>query len=207
MKGFALGLSLSLSIAIVTACDSGDEPRAHLRSTSSEPREVLRFGGPTARYELSIPDRFVIARGTRGPAQPGFDPAEMGPAAILLDEPPEALGANSITVGTDPEGLGIDMTRATPEQRSARRLVYDDLIQRRLPGSSTARLVEVGERSAWVYDIPVVVMPDRPMRAGRHYLVFDGVVTISVDCFWTPENEGLMREACRTATASISPAG
>jgi hypothetical protein len=48
-----------------------------------------------------------------------------------------------------------------------------------------------------------VVMPDRPVRHGRHYLVFDHAVTASVDCLWTEAEAVRMSTACDAVANSL----
>ena len=71
--------------------------------------------------------------------------------------------------------------------------------------SATEGVVEpLGDRLAIRVDLPVVELPNRPPRAGRHFLVFVGTGTVSVDCIWEPEKAALVEAACATVAANFA---
>jgi hypothetical protein len=139
---------------------------------------------------------------------PPADPAEKiefaseGPGGVgIADRAGVAL--NSIVVFSDPEGVGVDfvgLNRARREQLAA---TYSDGVRERFPGASAAQIVTLRSHLGLRLELPRVVMPDRPVRHGRHYLVFDQEATASVDCLWTDAEAARMASACDAVAGQL----
>lgn len=174
---------------------------------------AVRVNGPTgriyvaghvdARYEFVAPAALGRLRGVA--LQEGDDPRELdhyGPDGVgIPGQEPVAL--DGVLVFSDPLGLGVDMTAAPAEARDALASQYAEFIQERFPSASPPRYTKLGPYLAIRFELPRVEMPDRPVRSGRHYLVFDGVATVSVDCLWTKTNAERMSKACDDIAASL----
>jgi hypothetical protein len=174
---------------------------AHEMVDDSRPRLV--GGHVDARYEFSVPPGLVRLRGIL--PKPGDDPAELsaaGPDGVgMPGQSPIAFDA--IGVFSDPRGLGPDVSALPPADRDRLIGIYGDLLRERFPSATAPKLTTIGAHSAIRIDMPRIEMPDRPVRAGRHYLVLDGVATVSVDCMWTPENAERMSKGCDDVAASL----
>lgn len=181
----------------------GAEPAAPVAHAEARPEgAVMVAGHAAARYELVIPAGLVRLGGmiSEGHEQAEVDAA--GPVAVgMPGQVPIAFDA--IAVFSDPLGLGIDMITAPAEERADMVRRYDQLMHGRFPSALPARLVRVGAFTAIRIDMPRVEMRDRPVRAGRHYLLLDGTATASVDCLWTKENAERMAAACDAVTSSL----
>jgi hypothetical protein len=223
MQKYAAGVALAL---VVTAAACGgtskpaaapfeddlavtdntvDAPVAEAARVTAPTGTTLIAGHKNARYEFTVPPG--LARLTGVALQEGDDPRELslaGPDGVGIPDPsPFAL--DGVLVFSDPLGLGVDLTAVTPEARAAIVSKYTEFIQERFPSASPPRYMKIGSHMAFRYELPRVEMPDRPVRAGRHYLVLDGIVTVSVDCLWREANAAPMSTACDAVAASLRP--
>lgn len=162
---------------------------------------TLVAGHADARYEFAVPAGLLRLRG----AAPDVDPRELSfYGADGIGNPTRGtVSLDSIVVFSDPEGLGADLQAIAPAARDQLLTKYSEFVQERFPSATTPRLVSVGAHTALRIDLPRVEMPDRPVRSGRHYLVLDGVVTVSVDCLWAKASAEQMSAACDAVAASL----
>jgi hypothetical protein len=164
---------------------------------------VLVAGHAAARYAFVVPTGLARLRGVT--AADGESPEELsaqGPDGVGLPGP-HPIALDSIVVFSDPLGVGVDMGTASPAARAEIVDRYHAFLRERFPSASTARLTTIGPHTAIRIDLPRVEMPDRPLRSGRHYLVLDGTVTVSVDCVWTAEHAERIAAACDAVAASL----
>lgn len=215
------GVGAALSIAVVVAaCGGKHQARPapgpaefaeldDLATPAEEPAPTTLATGPTlvaghadARYELAIPPGLTRLRGVLAG---DHDPRELsaaGPDGVGLRADTE-VWLDVIVVFSDPMGLGPDMGAIAPADRDTLVAMYGEGIRERFPSATAPRLVSIGAHTAARIELPRVEMPDRPVRSGRHYLVLDGGVTVSVDCMWTETNAERMAAACDAVAASL----
>ncbi len=168
---------------------------------STEP--TLVAGHADARYAFVVPSGLSRLRGVV--AQPGDDPRELslvGPDGVGLPTV-TALSLDSVVVFSDPLGLGVDVGDISPAERDRLVALYGEYLRQRFPSATAARQTTIGPHAAVRVDLPQVEMADRPVRSGRHYLILDGAVTVSVDCVWTDEHAERMAAACDAVAASL----
>jgi hypothetical protein len=177
---------------------------------AAAPTDATRATAPTlvaghadARYAFVIPSGLSRLRGVT--AQPGEDPRELslaGPDGVGMPTV-TAVSLDSIVVFSDPLGLGVDVGAITPAERDRLVTMYGEYLRQRFPSAKPARPTTIGPHAAIRVDLPRVELVDRPVRGGRHYLILDGGVTVSVDCVWTDEHAEHMAAACDAVAASL----
>lgn len=160
---------------------------------------TLVAGHRDARYEFVVPPGF-----RSGMRVKGGDPRELSEAGadgIGPDDDP--VGLNSIVLFSDPLGLGVDWQTASAATRAKLLTAYGDLIRQRFRSASSAREVQVGPHRAIHVELSDVELSGRAPRRGRHYMVLDRSVTVSVDCLWTEAYAERMSAACDAVAASL----
>lgn len=192
------------------AVDDLVTPSEAERTASAAPADTARPMGPTlvaghadARYEFTIPRGLSRLRGML--AKPGEDPRELseaGPDGVGLPSF-TSVSYDSIGVFSDPRGLGVDMGAVPAAERDRIVKIYGEVMLQRFPSATAPLHTSIGPHAAIRIDVPRIEMPDRPVRSGRHYLILDGRVTVSVDCLWTEANAAQMSEACDAVASSL----
>lgn len=161
-------------------------------------------GARGARYRFPIPTGFSPLGEIRDPF--GIDPVELdeaGSSGVALPSP-TALKPSSVVVFSDPLGLGFDAARQPiPDALVG---LLDRFMKDRFAQASTPTLVAIGPWRAFRTDLGEVVIPDRPVRAGRSYLILDGTVTATVDCLWLPADAAVVAAACDLVAARLERA-
>jgi hypothetical protein len=167
------------------------------------PENLLIAGHAQARYSFVVPEGLGRLRGLlvgEGESQQELNAA--GPDGVgIAGQTPIAF--DSVAVFSDPLGLGVDMGAVSPALKAEMFAQYEAFMSERFPSATEAREVRIGPHVALRIDLPRVEMRDRPLRSGRHYLVLDGAVTVSVDCLWTAANAERMSAACDAVTSSL----
>lgn len=165
---------------------------------------IVRAGHASARFQFAIPAGLAPLRGVTPPSSPSekLEFASAGPDGVgIADGAHVAL--NSIVVFSDPDGLGADFAHLDRDRRQEVAAQYGDLLRSRFAGASPARIVTLGRHLALRIELPRVEMPDRPVRRGRHYLIFDDEATASVDCLWTEAEAARMVHACDAIASQL----
>lgn len=157
----------------------------------------VHVGHADARFVFSIPAGLAPLRGVTPPKDRSeqLELASQGADGVGLVAPGQ-IALNSIVVFSDPEGVGRDvsaMSRAGQQQIAN---LYGEGVRGRYPGASAPAIVTVGKHLALRFELPRVAMANRPLRHGRHYLLFDELATASVDCLWTDAEAARMANAC-----------
>ena len=165
---------------------------------------LVRAGHAAARFEFSIPAGLAPLRGVTPPtdAAEKIEFASQGPDGVGIADG-AGIALNSIVVFSDPEGVGVDFVGLDRVRREQLAALYGDGIRERFPGASAPQIVTLRSHDALRIELPRVVMPDRPVRRGRHYLVFDHEVTASVDCLWTEAEAARMASACDAVAGEL----
>ena len=161
-------------------------------------------GHAAARFRFPIPQGLGPLAGVTPPSDPHqlIDFSSQRPAGVGIPDG-QGVAVNSIVVFSDPEGVGPDVTTLSVSQLAEIRSAYLAFLRERIPSAGDLELVRVGGRLAFRVELPHVEMPDRPVRSGRHYLVFDQVATASVDCLWIAAEAPRMTQACDTIAAGL----
>ena len=166
---------------------------------------VVVAGHPAARFKFSIPRGLAPLRGvTPLPApQTAIELASQGPDGVgIADGSPTAL--NSIVVFSDPAGLGVAFDTLDDTARKKLASQYVEAMRETIPDAQAAAVIKVGTHLALRIDLPRVVMAGRPMRRGRHYLLFDQAATAAIDCLWTDAEVARMASACDAVAAGLA---
>ena len=166
---------------------------------------VVVAGHASARFRFSIPAGLVPLRGV---ADPPEDPRE---AIELASAGPEGVGVadgatvalNSILVFSDPLGVGEVFTTLDDAAQDAIAARYATVLRATLPDAQDPVILQIGGHLALRIELPRVAMEGRPVRHGRHYLIFDELATASVDCLWTEAEAVRMAAACDAVAAGL----
>lgn len=187
------------------------DPTARVAAASASTRappmrrsgRILIAGHDDARYELVVPPGLSQLKAVA--MQEGDDPRELAASGPVGVGPPTAngLSLDSIMVFSDPLGLGVDMGAVPAEARDRLVTLYGEGLRERIPAARDPQLTSIGPHTAIRIEFPRVEMRNRPARKGRHYLILDGVATVSVDCLWTSANAEQMSKACDAVAASL----
>ena len=97
----------------------------------------------------------------------------------------------------------MDLASLNPEQSAELLGKYVGFLKQNIPSASQEKITDVGPRKAIVVELPSVEMPNRPLRSGMHYLVFDGLTTVSVDCLWTSDHAAKAEAACKAVASNL----
>jgi hypothetical protein len=164
---------------------------------------TLIAGHHAARYQLAVPAGLRRLRGVLAHhAEDARQLSDQGPDGVGLPSPHD-MSFDSIVVFSDPLGLGVDARTVPAAQLDDIVAQYGEIVRARVPSAASPKLAKIGPHAAIRVELPRVEMPDRPVRAGRHYLVLDGSVTVAVDCLWTKVNAERMAAACDAVAASL----
>lgn len=165
---------------------------------------IVRAGHASARFQFAIPAGLAPLRGVAPPSSPSekLEFASAGPEGVGIADGAH-IALNSIVVFSDPDGLGVDFAHLDRDRRQEIAAQYGDLLRSRFAGASPARIVTLRRHLALRIELPRVEMPDRPVRRGRHYLIFDDGATASVDCLWTAVEAARMAQACDAIASQL----
>ena len=165
---------------------------------------VVVAGHAAARFRFLIPSGLAPLRGITPPPDrnAAIEFQSQGPDGVgIADGSRNAM--NSIAVFSDPAGLGVvfDTLDETARQKLAAR--YVEAMREAIPDAQTADIIKVGTHLALRINLPRVAMEGRPLRRGRHYLLFDQAATASIDCLWTDAEAARMTSACEAVATGL----
>lgn len=165
---------------------------------------VVVVGHAAARFQFPIPAGLAPLRGVTPPADPKarLDLAHQGADGVGIADG-ATIALSSIVVFSDPAGLGVDFASLAPADRERLASRYLELVRTNMPDAGDVRILQVGAHLALQIDLPRVELPGRPLRQGRHYLLFDGTATASIDCLWIASETARMVAACDQVAATL----
>ena len=196
--------------ASLTAQPGSDQvPAPAIESTVRPNKDLWRgrvvvAGHAAARFKFAIPAGLAPLRGVTPQTDPKavIELAEQGPDGVgIADGSRNAL--NSIVVFSDPAGLGVVFDTLDDAARKKLAFRYVEALRGNVADAQAAQILQIGTHLALRIELPRVVMQGRPLRAGRHYLVFDKAATASIDCLWTDEEAARMTSACEAVVMSL----
>lgn len=194
----------------LTAQPGSGEVHGRATESTGRPNEdrwrgrVVVAGHAAARFKFAIPAGLAPLRGVTPETDPKaeIELARQGPDGVgIADGSRNAL--NSIVVFSDPAGLGVVFETLDDAARQKLALRYVEALRENVPDAQAAQILEIGTHLALRIELPRVDMQGRPLRAGRHYLVFDKAATASIDCLWTYGEAARMTSACEAVVTSL----
>jgi hypothetical protein len=212
-----------LPILLLAACGgprppqapSAEEPAASAAQPSAAPEarpvaqdrwsgRVVVIGHAAARFQFPIPAGLAPLRGVTPPADPKeqLELANQGADGVGIPNG-ATIALSSIVLFSDPAGLGVAFESLDPAGRERLAARYLEAVQTAMPDAKEVHVLQVGSHLALQIDLPRVEIPGRPLRQGRHYLVFDGTATASVDCLWIESDAARMVTACDQVAATM----
>ncbi|MBP6633227.1 MAG: hypothetical protein KA297_27660 [Kofleriaceae bacterium] len=200
---------LAAASALLIGCRGGceekvDQDRAGEIAATLWAGRSVEAGHRAARVRFKIPAGLAPLQGVSNP-NPAmlYEFSDQSPAGVgVADGADRAM--NSIVVYSDPEGLGVTIATRAEAASAPQVSGYLAMVRKRFEGASEGEVVEVGGRPALRIDLPHVPLPNRPVRHGRHYLLFDQAATISVDCLWLTAEATRMSAACDEVAAGLT---
>jgi hypothetical protein len=186
------------------AAPAPQEPAAPPAAPDPWAGRVVVVGHAAARFQFPIPAGLAPLRGVTPPADPKdrLELAQQGADGVGIPNG-ATIALSSIVVFSDPAGLGLAFETLAPADRERLASRYLAFVRNAMPDAQDVRILQVGAHQALQIDLPRVELPGRPLRQGRHYLLFDGAATASIDCLWLPSDAARMAAACDQVAAAM----
>ncbi len=193
-----------------SAANAGAEaPAPVAESGQAEPAQaepaapsMAEVGHADLRVQFAIPEGTRLLQGVAMTSEDMAVFGNQGAGGVGAFEDGEAA-LSSVVVFSDPAGLGVDFGALEAEKQAVLAGRYSAVLREAIASATEGVVEPLGDRLAIRVDLPVVELPNRPTRTGRHFLVFVGTGTVSVDCIWEPEKAALVEAACATIATNF----